>query len=352
MSARELRPELLKQCDILQALLAFNYGLTEDVKADLALTRARIPTATSKQLKDIRDILRDNVRNCARRFGSKYKLDMFAAEFIASGLKGSAIPVVSKAVIDEMYFDSFAGGNATWKEFPSHLLLQVHFDWIVPDGGPFQFHYWLPEALLYEDMAMSYNTAVETLPLRNKARGAGANIDVKKHNLHLRTAILSAYYFVEAYLNGIAFDYYTRHGAKLDSKDRDLIMEWDTARNRQQFVSFEKKISAYPKIMLGSAHPPLTVTSSPHLKILLGQAKELRDAIVHQSPKTTSLTDHSKKVQLLFDINLPSATEIVDAAIGFVRQINNLLGKEGMFLDWLFDRDMKAGGMFPPEAFK
>jgi hypothetical protein len=350
VSSRELRPELLKQCDILQALLAFNYKLTQKTKDEIQHARELIPRASAKELRSLRDQLRENIKNCVKAFRLIDKLDRFAATFIVASRKSHAIPNVSKAVIDRTYFGNFCSGHPQWKKYPPHLRLQVHYDWVV-DPNNLVFHYWLPEAVLYEDMALAYNMAVDTVRDRNEARGPGGNVKVKRHHLHVRTAILSAYYFVEAYLNGIAFDFHYHHADELEEKHSDLLMEWDSTRKKTRFVSFEKKITEYPKIILGLQHPKITETTSPNLKVLSSDAKELRDAIVHQSPKGQDLTDMPSKVKSLSEADLAKTTEVVDAAVRLVKELNASLGPHGMFLDWLHEREGTTG-QFPASSFE
>jgi hypothetical protein len=347
MSVRELRLEVLKECDVLQAILAFNYSLTKKHKSDLDEIRALAPTSPAKRLRDIRDQLRANIKRMTRELGCLVDPNSFAATFIRGCLGG--IPNFSKAAIDSTLFSNFCGGNPTWKAFPPHLRLQAHINWTVSELCI--FHFELPEAMLYEDMPLAYNLAHDTRTQASQASGPGGNIDVKKHYLHLRTALLSAFYFVEAYLNGIAYDYWYKKRTSLSTNDQDLLLEWDSQRHRRSLVSFEKKINEYPKIILNCQHPPLTVTNSKSLNLLLGDGKEMRDSVVHQSSKTLDISKVPDKVKWMQSIRFEPVTQVVDAAVGFVKEMNGLLGNDGLLLDWMYLRDPQAG-TFPPEAFQ
>jgi hypothetical protein len=343
MSVRELRPELLEQCDILQAILAFNYWLTPKIKRDLDITRERIPVATAKGLRQIRDDLHENVKKFVKAFGCIQKPSVFAADFIADSKIPVGIPNISKAEIDRSFFTNFCNGHPKWQEFPPHLRLELNFNWVVPEEQ-FQFHYWLAEAVLYEDMALAFNHAFQTLSAIQKTDPSkgGGNVNAKEHYMYLRTALLSAYYFVEAFLNGIAFDYHYRNESSLSQSNKDLLMEWNSQANRQRFVSFENKIKEYPKIITGAT--PLTVTNCKELATLLGDAKSIRDSIVHQSPKAPD------KIRWLQVWRLDNTQEVVDAAVGFVTKLNTALGPNGTDIAWLYQRDPTTG-VFPPEAF-
>jgi hypothetical protein len=349
MPARELRPELLRKCDVIQVVLAFNYRLTAEDKAKLDVFRRDIEQANSKTLKIIRDKITPIYNSTFRRFGLIGDPMEFIAWFMSYLEEGRSL-FVSKADVDAN-FRNFCDGHPWWKQVPPHLQLQVGLDWVT-DPKQVAFHYLLPEAMLYEDMAMAYNLAVEGQHALDRFRNKpGGDPEVKKHHLMLRTAVLSAYYFVEAYLNGIAFDYHFRNKHALAAAQRDLLLEWDSVKNKQMFVSFERKMKEYPKLMLGAQHPPLTIGNCASMSKLLGDAKELRDAIVHQSPKFSESEIGSKKIALMIGIEIDQVTPIVDAAIGFVRQLNADLGPHGINLDWLLDRPV-ATGAFPQEAFK
>jgi hypothetical protein len=351
MSVRELRPELLKQCDILQAILAFNYALTAESKEKIDLARTRIPVAVAKELREIRDRLHDSLKQYVKLFGCVKKPSTFAAEFIVSSKTGWTVPNALKAAIDRAYFTNFCAGDPLWQTFPPHLRLQVHFDWVVvPDH--LIFHYWLPEAVMYEDMALAFNCASEvTSGIKNLGYLKGGSLAVKKQQMHLRTAVLSAYYFVEAYLNGIAFDYDYRNQGSLSQSEKDLLMEWDSPNNRQKYLSFERKIKEYPKIILKRSEPPLTITNCKELALLLGDAKELRDAIVHQSSKTLDIKLIPAKVRWLQSVSLEKVQEVLDATVGFVMKLNAVLGTNGIQVGWLHPRD-PSSGLFPPSAFE
>jgi len=223
------------------------------------------------------------------------------------------------------------------------------FDFNRVDTDQIRFDFYLMEAMLYEDMALSYNAAAGSAAALNQG-GKTPNVGVKKHFLHLRTAVLSAYYFVEAYLNGIAYDYYYRNESKLTDKQKKDLMEWDFQTGHRAFVKFERKVLDYQKIIMGLQHPLITITSSQRLRLILGEAKELRDSIVHQSPKTDDPLRVSKKVLWMLALRLEHVAEIVDAAIGFVRELNDAFAQNGMPLNWLYSR-LPETGLFPPESF-
>ena len=351
MTADELKAQILAKCDTLQAILAFNYCLYPDDKVRLDATRNSVSGATKRVLRDMHEHVSDNLAIVARQFGSIKKPKEFAAWFIEASFASADVLSVSKAVIDTEFFSSFCDGHQIWKIFPPHLNLCLHFNRVVSKGIPV-FDYFLPEAILYEDMALAYNEALAIKSELPTGILNAPNIEVKKLNLRLRTTLLSAFYFLEAYMNGIAFDFHYFNKSSLTAEQEDLLLEWDSSKNKRSFVSLERKIIDYPKLILGSKHPPLTVTNCPSLGILLGNAKFYRDSIVHQSPKIADPSEGAEKVRWLLELRLTHVTEVVDAAVGFVLQLDKVLGRYGFAAAWVHPRSYEPPGQFPDEAFR
>ncbi|MGB2897691.1 MAG: hypothetical protein WBB89_00395 [Candidatus Acidiferrum sp.] len=244
-----------------------------------------------------------------------------------------------------------------WDSYPAQCLFGFDF------GGEYDqtksFEFFLPEVVLYENMCLAYNLAVLS---KYEARpGSIDKIRRKTFNLHLHTAVLSAFYFVEAYLNGIAFDFYFRmKGDKeLSQEETDKLGEYDSQRGRERWVSFRDKMLQYPKIVLGGLKdPPLTEDNCEEMRILVSEARALRDSLVHNSPKfELEVVDGKRqligrKVRSIIDVKLQDVTMIVDAAVGYIKKLDALLQTHGHRRkgDWLFERDEK--GMFPAKTFE
>jgi hypothetical protein len=81
--------------------------------------------------------------------------------------------------------------------------------------------------------------------------------------------------------------------------------------------------------------------------MFLGEAREIRDGLVHQSPKGLARKELSK-ITAMLGLRLDDATRIVDTAVGLVQEVNAVLAGHGMELGWLMPR---RGGVFPEDAF-
>jgi len=328
---------------VLQAITAFNYRYRE-VKDSVELLRERIRTGSTRELEaEAVELLIDMQIDLFRQqFGCRILpeqvLEWFEREK-SDDIEGRAL---SKYEIEKYFFANFAGGFAEWAKFSLHHLIALDFsgERSLPD-----VRWFLPEASLYEDFCLAVNFAIDT-------KGADQNKDVvmgKSNSMYLRTGVLTAYYFVEAYLNGIGHDFLVTRGSALPQDQQDLLLEWNSKKGRKQWLKFEDKINEYQKIVLSVQHAPVATTNSTNLAVLLGEGKEFRDAIVHHSPKVDPRTQLAEKVTWLVSLRLPHLLRIADAAIGIVRELNSEFGIAGMDLSWLIDRG--NDGKFPITVF-
>jgi hypothetical protein len=347
MSLRTLRQSIEDKCDIVQAILAFNYRCGQQVKEQLEGIRGQLPDATTKQLENLELALQGNIEYFVKRFGCRIEPAVFAKWFIQACRSGG-IPLFSKADVDTLCFSNFADGEPTWRVYSPHLILQAHFDWVV-NLEQIAYRYYLPEATLYEDMAFAYNFAAQIDTRTDSDGNTESNIELKKHFFHLRTAVLSAFYFVEAFLNGIAFDFCYRNPNALSPENRAFLLEEAIPPKKQGFVAFERKATQFLKLITGAQHPPLQESNCAPLKYILNEGKQLRDSIVHLSPKVDVRSGKPEKIKEMMSVTIGRVTETVDAAVLLVREINAKLGPNASRLNWLHSRN--AEGIFPKEAF-
>jgi len=340
------RIEILHLCDTMQALYAFNYQLGDKLKAELTTRREVAKTATVRELRELRAALDFDIQRAVDAFGCIERPAKFAAAFKSESRSETGIMHMPKWYIDKFLFTNFCGDRRLWQSFPPHTYVALDYLGEYKQG---EIEYHLPEAVLYEDMCLAYNAAWELRDV-SKERPI-SRIKSKTLNFNLRTAVLTAFYFVEAFLNGVAFDYDYRNQAKLTPEQRELLLEWNFKDKRERWVNFRQKLLQYPKLILGLTAPPFTETNCPEMQTLLTQAKDTRDSIVHQSPKLNPLTDEADKIKWMLHLRLKEATEVVDAAVSLVRKLNTALKADGIRLDWLYQRDSQTE-MFPPESFK
>jgi len=342
----QLRAEVLELCDTVQAIVTFNYHYSAEDRNLLEAIRADVPTAPARQLRQYRDDLRGTVKNMVRKFGCKANPTKFAREFKETSRRepGRTL-LLPKFEIDKI-FTNYTDKWMPWDSFPPHVL--VYLDFTGESYRPKQFDWKLPEASLYEDMCVAYNQALDAHKIASMLTVPVP--EAKLAEFCLRTAVLSAFYFVEGYLNGVAFDYYVRNAKNISDEEAELLLEWNRKLGKEKWISLKEKLHKYPRIILGLQHPPLTETNSAEMKLLITTAKDVRDAIVHQSPKFDPTSeDVSSKVRQFVHLRLGDVTQTVDAAVVLIKRLNGLLGKNGIMVDWLLERD--GNGRFPEQAF-
>jgi hypothetical protein len=204
---------------------------------------------------------------------------------------------------------------------------------------------WLLEAKLNEDMALLFNVSRSAyLDEENHLGLAGLNIFAirKAKDALVRATFVSAFQFVESYLNGIAADFVLT--TPVDLETLTLLTE-RLPSGQAKYVNFRDKALKYPKVFLGSEHPPLQESNCEELKLLVEMVRT-RDALVHPS----SLPQGGwAKEDAFFALTLDDCTNVVDAAVAYVRKVETTIGRNSVILEWVIPRG--TDGLFPEKAF-
>ena len=90
-------------------------------------------------------------------------------------------------------------------------------------------------------------------------------------------------------------------------------------------ISFRDKAIKYPKIILGTEHPPLQESNCPELEFVLTKAKIFRDSIVHASPSFHISDFVPKKENILYELTIEDVEAIVDNTIELVKKIEIII---------------------------
>jgi hypothetical protein len=324
-----------------QALLALNLSVTPRALDIFRRTRALLDTGTRSQLEHAEFVLDVNIQNAENvagyKAGPKFILDM-GRDYREGKYEIVQFP---KVVVDKFIFEHFEKLFSTWRKVQPHAFIRIDLDGEDRD-------LYLPEGSLYEDMCYAFNQGWESRDERWEPKRQRTKADVKAHIFYTRTSIISAYNFVECYINGLAFDFLVTAQRTVSQSDRDALREWDTQRDRQRFVAFREKLILYPKIILNRRTPIFTDSSCPPLKTLLSCVK-YRDAVVHNTPKSNLADDYLPKVRDLFELHFKEATQIVDAAVEFVQLVEKAVNRGRYDISWLLPRTAK--GPFSAKSF-
>lgn len=292
-------------------------------------------------------ILESKISEIRKEFGAKVPNSVF----IQLSAQARAIPgkdfLVPKFFIKD-YFLNYG------KVFPGFDLLPEHASIGLHDGtekeSVGEIEVYLLEAKLYEDMCGLFNLATEIAGRVSAHKQGKSKTDSKKLEACCRGTATSAFYFVESYLNGLAYDHYVTHRKTLDEKNKQILTEWDIHKDCPRYLSLREKILQYPRIILGSTHPPLQESNSAEVKFLLERVKVLRDAIAHPSHGPNLITMEPGKERELFNTEFSEVEPIVDNSITLVRKIEKLIQGNDLRLDWLHDRG--GDGFFPDVVFR
>lgn len=346
MKADRLRQKVTQRLQELEALAIFTYHLGETNRTKISDARKEVKSTSSKRLQSILHVTERFIAEAVDQSGFTGSISNLVQSVKESRRNHSdKILMFPKWYLDEQ-FKHYERCFPSWEVHPPHAMIPIDV------SGDINEAIWhgvcLPEATLYEDMCASYNQAA-----RSEKAGTLDNpskIEIKLHAMAVRTTILNAHYFMEAYLNAVAFDFWSSKEAELAPDVVDSLLEWDSKKQRQRWLSLEEKANLYPRIILGVQHSPIIQSNCSELRYLLNEGKKIRDSIVHASPKIDPVTKNIEKVAGMIRTAFPDATMAVDSAVAYVRRLNAALGEYGCDLYWLLDRD--ATGTFPDAAFQ
>lgn len=344
MAVESLRKRALNLHEELEHLLQFTLSMSPINNERLKKMQSDIDLASRKNLYDIIRKLENNIHEIRSRYGPIAPKTAFR-ELAVQAKQAKAdgkIFQLGKVDIDDSFFKKFEEVIPEWRSLPHHILACFDPDEIIAGSRP--INYRLLEATLFEDMCSLYNRCVH---LSQKTDSLSV-FQIKERDALLRATAVLSVSFVEAYLNGLAFRC-LREKKGIRPADEVLLKEWDSKNNRPKFTQLREKILHYPRIYLGEKHPFLNPGIKEFDKFMtLG--KEIRDAIAHPSPIGDPTSGEIKKLKAVFNIDLATVKEIVNAAIRLVKVIEERV-KSNPWMDWLIEID-GATGLFPEKAFR
>ncbi|MGE3820209.1 MAG: hypothetical protein AB7I30_12385 [Isosphaeraceae bacterium] len=208
--------------------------------------------------------------------------------------------------------------------------------WISPWGLKTEY----PEMHLVRDMAIAFNEAI-TLDAEMKVY-EGSSWDLVKReenrkliaNLRTRAAfyrrvcVLSCFNLIEAYINGIAWDFAeSRDISGLSKNKQDLLT------NGQ--ASLLDKLVKVPETVSGKSPGPLNQDSDP-LKTFKEIIKPFRDSIVHASPFTApDRFGGYDKLSKIYELRLETVRCAVELTLSIIERIHQFLDGDSTHPQWI-----------------
>lgn len=210
---------------------------------------------------------------------------------------------------------------------PRHATVQIS-----PWGLQMEF----PELHFAKDLACAHNSAFElkkeldavgTPPWQvvktSAVRSKLATI-VRALEFHKRMTLIACFNLVEAYVNGLAWEYcYTHDLSSMSDRDRKLLTE------QKNPVALDKKLTQYPHIVAGTKNGPLYKERDP-LKTFLETVRPFRDAIVHSSPfSAAERFGGYDRLNRIYELNMDTLFLAVGKTIELIGEIHRFVGGSG-----------------------
>jgi len=214
-----------------------------------------------------------------------------------------------------------------------------------------------PEQHLVKDLAVLLNEAIEIEEgrlTRFRTRSWGENKEAKarseladllrRRNAYHRACVLSCFNLMEAYINGVAWDYVQEHGISgLSEKNRNVLTE------AESLVNIVTKLIRVPALVAGRESGPLHQTRDP-LKSFIEIVKPYRDAIVHASPFAAAQRFGGyDKLSKLYALNLSTVRKAVDVGVDMIKQIHQFIGGRGELPPWFLPRSSDGNFIIVPD---
>lgn len=340
----KLRRKLRFLLDEYEAMLILLAEMNEDAKSFLESRRESIESLTTDELRRAVKGTKERVDSLRDHAGATRPVGDYSKIVSSNGVAAGRVMLLP-AYVAVMLFRKYprvARGLANHTLAP-HTFIELDQRGMYRAQSRLQFV--ILEATLFEDMCSYWNDACDIkIPERSPH---AAKRDVKRLAALHRGVVSAAFYMVEAYCNGIAFEVFLSKGDSLSDKERDLITEWDSKGSRPRYATTRDKLLHYPRLLVGATAPLIQESNSPDLVYFLTAAKKFRDAIVHASPQLDSNAE-MEKAQIYLRLDHEDCARIIDSAIGLIHSIAAAIERTECIF-WLQRRN--SGGRFTDSVF-
>lgn len=242
-------------------------------------------------------------------------------------------------------FLDFVGGEITHDVFrgaPLHSTVTISTTW----GLQTEF----PEQHLIKDIAVTFNAVVkaeESLKQYKKRgheylRGRQGEIAalVRQTATNRRLCLLSCFNLIEAYVNGLAWEFAQRNDiTKLSKAKQKMITEAEG--------SIIKRIINIPEVITG-APSPFSENDEP-LKGFIDTIKPFRDSIVHASPfAAPAKFGGYDKLEKIYELDTRTVRQAIDITESIISIIHRATVNQDGLPSWFIQRD--TAGLFVIEV--
>lgn len=344
------RSNLRKQAELAyrryRAILVLTNALTAGERKRLDRAVEILPTLPRPQLHRQYLQIKGRLADLERHTGAIGTLAEYERLLAREGAPPGTVLFLPKYSIQDHLFTKYGRTMPTFDLLPLHARIGLDTASISEVREPITW--FLLEAKLFEDMALLWNTLLDSGPEPLSKWGEVLS----------RSTVRAGFNFLEGYLNGLAEEVLKgpdRHS--LTSRDLEKLLEWSAARNRPQRLSLRDKILQYPRVALRATVPPMAERKSEAMDLIVRQVRKLRHPLVHPAPSSSfeapeleGMRDAYREA-VFFELRRDEVSELVDATIALVREIAALVGEAFGRIDlWLCARE--STGRFPAKAFQ
>ena len=308
-------------------------------------TRNQIQSMNKKNLQEYISRVEREIKDLRQKYVVKAKSSELI-EFLKAGKESPPGQIFFPPIAQvRRFFHDYSKVLEGSNLLPAHARICFDYQGIGPNGESVRGVRTL-EWTFYEDMAALWNLLCKFANVDSPETKPNAR---KTHYALCRATVAAAIYFVEAYLNGLAFDHLFSHFDELQAKEKEVLQEWNFKKKVVKHLSLREKVLSYQTIILRKTHPPINPTNNSSLKTILELAANFRNPIAHPSPQPDPKSGEPEKEMAIYTISVETARIAVEAAVDLVGSLEELVHGDRTRITWLLG--CTRAGSFPEEAF-
>jgi hypothetical protein len=314
LSGRDKEALRIKQANRAAAVGRLMLGLIKDWHEFLEADTADLASLPRRQLKsgrgDVKKRLSASISGfCKNNFigMTEQKLSLLYEEVKAT--RGLELPLLE---FEERFAVVQPG---VFKGIPAHLTVSISL---------WGLQYLVPEELLAKDVASAVEiSSTADLKLQEFEHLSHSELQDKRDDIRLlvrqkqfgaRAAVIACFNLMEAYLNGLAWDYLrTQNTDTLSNRQRNML---DDSKS----TTIRAKLKNYPEMITGSS--PWEAEDAD-LQGFLDLVKPFRDSLVHPSPfNAPEKFGGYDKLRLLYRVDYDTAAVAVTLTDNIIKKLH------------------------------
>ena len=320
---RTKRDQLLEEIETLQSLYYLVLALNEEGHRHIALLRDLASRVPKEEISRSRaGVRRDigQIRSETKCLLSDEQIRTLVKEMTTGEIGYINVP---KWFIDNYWFANYARVFPRWPHVPMHAFAQ--FQTSLDEMSPYSIH--VAEGMVFEDAELMWKHVLRIIS-DGKDFHSRPKDEQRELQSFLRATATAIYRFLEAYLNGIAYNCFKVFHDTMELADHDLLAEWDSKDKRIRHVFFERKVKDYPVICGKYLGKELNLEDDEEIQLLLGEGKILRDGLTHPSPFINPKTGQLEKTLANVAIKPEQVKRLFEAAARYIWKIETSLGRD------------------------